>query len=187
MSLPNSTLDAILTLQLAVAWAGEGETEPPRLGWWRTGMVDPDGGEDLFRRLAPKTWRWAVLQAASEAARRVDADARGRASNPDRLYSLFRFGFKTDEQLQERLAELKRAHEDPAAALPELRDLLTAWDREALSDYLVGQADAAHKATPTGRQLKGDMPAPELAAKKLAAALLPLSDRYPAPHYLLDA
>ena len=187
MSLPKSTLDAILTLQFAVAWAGEGETEPPRLGWWRTGMVDRDGGEALFRRLAPKTWRWAVLQAAREAAHRVDSDARGRASNPDRLYSLFRFGFAIDEQLDERLSELKRAHEDPAVALPQLRELLTAWDRDALSDYLAGQSEAAHAATPTGRLVKGAMPAPELAAKKLAAALLPLSDRYPAPHFLADA
>ena len=135
MPLPNSTLDTILTLQFAIAWAGEGDTEPPRLGWWRTGMVDPDGGEDLFRRLAPKTWRWAVLQAAREAARRVDADARARASNPDRLYSLYRFGFTLDEQLAERLAELKRAHDDPADALPQLRDVLTPrWDADALAD-----------------------------------------------------
>jgi hypothetical protein len=187
MPLPTSTLDYILTLQLAIAWAGETETEPPRLGWWRTGMVDPDGGEDLFQRLAPKTWRWAVLQAAREAARRVDADARARAADPDRLYSLFRFGFKTDEQIAERLSELKRDHEDPRDALPLLSELMTSWDRAALTDLLTGLADAPHTATPTGRLIKGDMPAAELAAKKLAAALLPLSDRYPAPHYLADA
>src|SRR5690606_38217502 len=34
-------LDTILTLQLAVAWAGEGETRPPRLRWWRTALNDP--------------------------------------------------------------------------------------------------------------------------------------------------
>ena len=186
MPLPKSTLDLILSLQIAVAWAGEADTEPPRLGWWRTGMVDPDGGEDLLRRLAPKTWRWAVLQATREAARRVDADARARAADPDRLYSLFRFGFKTDEQLAERLSELKREHEDPNDALPLLRELLTTWDQDALTDFLAGLADADHKATPNGRLLKGGMPAADLAAKKLAAALLPLSDRYPAPHYLAD-
>ena len=187
MPLPTSTLDFILTLQLAVAWAGEADTEPPRLGWWRTGMVDPDGGEDLFRRLAPKTWRWAVLQATREAARRVDADARARAADPDRLYSLFRFGHKLDERLGERLADLKRTHDDPQAALPLLRDVMAAWDRDTLAEFLAGLADADHKATPTGRLIKGAMPDPELAAKKLAAALLPLSDRYPAPHYLADA
>ena len=188
MTLPNSTLDTILSLQLTVAWAGEGDTEPPRLGWWRTGMVDPDGGEDLFRRLAPKTWRWAVLQAAREAARRVDADARARAADPDRLFSLFRFGFTIDEQLAERLAELKRTHDDPAVALPLLAAPLAAtWDPDALADHLAGLAEARHTATPNGRLLPGAMPAPELAAKKLSAALLPLSDRYPAPHYLADA
>ena len=187
MPLPTSTLDFILTLQLAVAWAGEADTEPPRLGWWRTGMVDPDGGEDLFRRLAPRTWRWAVLQAVREAARRSDADARARAADPDRLYSLFRFGFKVDEQLAERLAELKRTHDDPQVAFPLLRELMTTWDRDALTGFLAGLADAPHVATPTGRLIKGAMPVPEQAAKKLAAALLPLADRYPAPHYLADA
>ena len=187
MPLPQSTLDLILSLQIAVAWAGEADTEPPRLGWWRTGMIDPDGGEDLFRRLAPKTWRWAVVQATREAARRVDADARARASDPDRLYSLFRFGFKTDEQLTERLAELKRDHEDPNEGLPLLRGVMTAWDREALSDFLTGLTACDHTATPTGRLIRGAIPAPDLAAKKLAAALLPLTDRYPAPHFLSDA
>ncbi|PKN53851.1 MAG: hypothetical protein CVU56_29675, partial [Deltaproteobacteria bacterium HGW-Deltaproteobacteria-14] len=55
------TLDAVLTLQLAVAWAGEADTDPPRLPYWRTALSDPFGGEDLLRRLAPRTWRWAVL------------------------------------------------------------------------------------------------------------------------------
>lgn len=183
MPLPASTLDAILTLQFLVAWAGEGESEPPRLGWWRTGMVDPDGGEDLFRRLAPKTWRWAALQAAREAARRTDADARARAADADDLYSLYRFGFVVDEQLEQRLADLKREHEVPSDALPQLRRLVERWDRGALQDFLSGLGDAPHKATPTGRQLAGDMPAPDLAARKLAAALLPLAERYPAPYF----
>lgn len=52
-------LDKILTLQLAVAWAGEGET---RLRWWRTALNDPGAGEDLIRRVAPATWRWATLK-----------------------------------------------------------------------------------------------------------------------------
>ncbi len=186
MPLPNSTLDAILTLQFVVAWAGEADTDPPRLGWWRTSMLDPDGGEDLFRRLAPKTWRWSVLQAVREAAARTDAEARSRASDPDRLISLFRFGFKIDEQLQERLTELKALHPDPTAALPALTALQRAWDPATLTD-LLADPTAHHTATPTGRLLKGAAPSPELAAKKLAAALVPLSDRYPAPHYLRDA
>ena len=68
-------LDALLTAQIAVAWAGEGGDEP-RLGWWRTDLVDEYGGEDLFARLLPHTARWAVLQAVREAARRTDARLR---------------------------------------------------------------------------------------------------------------
>lgn len=187
MPLPTSTLDTILTLQLVVAWAGEAETRPRRLGWWRTGMVDPDGGEDLFRRLAPKTWRWAVLEAAREAARRVDVEHRWRAADPDRLYSLFRFGFEVDEQLTERLAQLKRTEADPEVTLPQLRELLGAWDRDTFTGFLAGLPESPHTATPTGRLIKGELSAPELAARKLAAALLPLSEAWPAPHYLRHA
>ena len=68
----DSDLDAILALQLAVAWAGEAQSSPPRLGWWRTAMCDVDGGEDLLRRLTPKTWEWGVLESCRAAARRVD-------------------------------------------------------------------------------------------------------------------
>jgi hypothetical protein len=68
-----ATLDMILTAQLAVAWAGEAG-DPPRLKWWRTDLASEFGGEDLFKRLLPHTWRWAVLEGAREAARRRDAD-----------------------------------------------------------------------------------------------------------------
>ena len=40
-------IDATLTAQLAVAWAGEGGEET-RLGWWRSDMVSEYGGEYLF-------------------------------------------------------------------------------------------------------------------------------------------
>ncbi len=48
-------LDELLELQLAVAWAGESDTEPGRLGWWRTAMCDEFGGENLMRRVGPNT------------------------------------------------------------------------------------------------------------------------------------
>ncbi len=51
VSISNNIVDEILALQLAVAWAGEGVCEPERLGWWKTDMVDPDGGGDLMRGL----------------------------------------------------------------------------------------------------------------------------------------
>src|SRR5690349_12871798 len=72
----SAVLDEILSLQLLVAWAGEGHTDPPRLAWWRTSLIDEFGGEDLFARLMPRTWKWAVLEAARSAARTIDAEAR---------------------------------------------------------------------------------------------------------------
>jgi hypothetical protein len=43
----------LLTLQLLVAWAGEALSDPPRLGWWRTMLVDELGGGDLCQRAEP--------------------------------------------------------------------------------------------------------------------------------------
>ena len=37
-------LDEILALQLSVAWVGEGRSQPRRLGWWQTDLID-DAGE----------------------------------------------------------------------------------------------------------------------------------------------
>jgi hypothetical protein len=110
--IPARRLDDVLTLQLAVAWAGE-SGEAPRLGWWRTDLVSEFGGEDLFRRLLPHTWRWAVFEAVREAARRVDARSRSRDHDPDGLLSLFHLGFDADEQLEQRLADLKRGSAPP--------------------------------------------------------------------------
>ena len=91
-SIPRSELDGILVAQLAIAWAGE-SGEEPRLGWWRSDLTSEFGGEDLLQRLLPRTWRWATLQGAREAARRRDAEARGKDHAPDSLLSLFRLGF----------------------------------------------------------------------------------------------
>jgi hypothetical protein len=60
---PMSDIDMALTSQLVVAWAGE-TGEESRLGWWRSDLASEYGGEDLFRRLLPSTWRWAALQGA---------------------------------------------------------------------------------------------------------------------------
>jgi hypothetical protein len=76
-------VDRLLTAQLAVAWAGEGHVgEEPRLGWWRPDLTSEFGGRDLFERLLPRTYRWAVFQAVLEAARRTDAELRERANTP---------------------------------------------------------------------------------------------------------
>ena len=65
-------IDYALTAQLVVGWAGE-SGEQKRLGWWRSDLVSPYGGMDLFKSLLPSTWEWAVLQGARETARRREA------------------------------------------------------------------------------------------------------------------
>jgi hypothetical protein len=67
----DTALDEILALQITAAWAGEGACVPPRLGWWRTDLVDPAGGGDLLARLLPKTHAWASIEAVREAAIRA--------------------------------------------------------------------------------------------------------------------
>ena len=146
---------------------------------------DEFGGEDLLRRLAPATYRWAVLESARLAAKRVDERARGRTSDADQLVSLFRFGFAVDEQLDDRLAQLKREQPaDPLAALPALAPIAKGWDRAAFEAWLSDLAAVEHTATPTGRRLKGAPPEqlPDR-ARALTAALRPLAEAYPAPYF----
>ena len=75
-------LDEILALQFTVAWAGEAAGEPPRLGWWKSDLVDPEGGGDLFARLVPRTAAWASLALVRLAAQGVDAAARDPLQRP---------------------------------------------------------------------------------------------------------
>lgn len=181
--LSTATIDAILTAQLAVAWAGEGGEEP-RLKWWRTDLVSEFGGEDLFKRLLPHTWQWATLEAVREAARRHDAEVRARDADADRLLTLFHLGFEVDERLTERLAELKRAGRPPAETLKGLADVVSArWSKAEFDTWLSGHGEAAVVTAPVGRRLKGDVPqSVELLVKKLVAALQPLAEAYPMPH-----
>ncbi len=185
---PTSTLDHILTAQLAVAWAGEAGEEP-RLGWWRTDLASEFGGEDLFRRLLPATWRWAVLQGAREAARRVDAARRGQEHDADRLRSLFHQGPELDAQLDERLQDLKRAGKAPTDALPGLRDVLTEdWDAAGFAEWVAAHGAADTVSAPAGRRLRGDAPtALDRGIDKLVAGLHPLSSDYPLPHFRTSA
>jgi hypothetical protein len=177
-------LDEILSLQLLVAWAGEEGDEPRRLGWWRTSMLDEFGGEDLFQRLLPNTWRWAVLEAARAAAKKVDAQHRQKSADPDQLTSLYHFGFALDEALDDRFAELKRNVPDPAEALPKLARIKDGWDQGAFLGWLADLAPANYAATPAGRRLKGSQPEdPVTAVKALAAAHANPGDTYPAPHF----
>lgn len=178
-------LDHVLTVQLAAAWAGEGACGPPRLGWWRTDLVDADGGGDFMRRLAPRTFAWAGLEAVREAARRADAAARLGAASPDDLRSLFLLGPDLDEHLDERLADLKRAGDTPPRALPGLPDFEAPFDRDAFAAHLTTSAPSVHDVTPLGRAVTVDLTAgwPQ-AVDRLAAALVPFADRYSAPYFL---
>lgn len=182
--LSDPQLDAILTLQLATAWAGERNSDEPRLGWWSTDMVSEYGGLDFFARLTPRTAKWAALEVAREAARRIDAAARSRDANPDRLRSLFSFGFDTDEQLADRLAFHKRLGRSPEQALPDLAALLAdKWNRDTFAAW-VKQWPAAKTANePSGRRLTSAMPDdPVEIARRLVHALAPFTDSYPCPH-----
>lgn len=181
-----SAVDRALTAQIVVAWAGEGGEEK-RLAWWRTDLISEFGGLDLFRRLLPHTAAWAVLQGAREAARRTDAELRARASDPDRVLSLYSLGFERDERLTERLQDLKRAGRPPADALPGLADVITSdWRRDRFVDWVHGHGDPDTTASPTGRLIKGTAPDDlDLLIRRLVAALAPVGDHYPLPHYRL--
>jgi len=188
----NSDLDLALTAQIVVAWAGEGG-EDPRLGWWQTDLVSEFGGEDLLKRLLPRTWPWAMLQAVREAARRKDEELRAKASASDQLVTLYRFGFELDEQIEERLQAHKRSGRPPAEALPDLEILLGStlhrpWDQARIDflQWLESHGPVQADAVPTGRQLKGAVPAGlDRRVAQLVAALAPLADRYPLPHFRL--
>jgi hypothetical protein len=183
-TLPDASLDTILALQIFVAWAGEGRSEPKRLGWWDTDLVDEEGGGDLLARLLPQTHAWASLEAVREAARQVDAKARSRLADPDKVRTLFFLGFELDEQLGDRLTALKREGRPPAEALP-LPLPLTDFSKEKLVAALQG-GDALFTAGPSGRQLKGARPhEPDDMVRRLASALVPLDEQYRLPFYKL--
>lgn len=181
---PRSELDQILAAQIAIAWAGEAGEER-RLGWWRSDLASEFGGEDLFRRMLPKTWRWATLQGAREAARRKDAEARARDHDPDRILSIFRLGFEADERLDERFQDLKASGKDPLVALPALAEVVSKeWEPAKFADWVRGRGDADIVSAPIGRRLKGEPPKSlGLLVRKLVAALEPLGTDYPLPHY----
>jgi hypothetical protein len=186
--LPTTVLDRILALQLGVAWAGEGLREMQRLGWWTTDVVDELGGGALFAELMPRTQRWASLQAALEAASRVDRAARLRMADPDSVRTLFHFGFEVDEQLAERLAAHKRGDKSPHEALGHLLAFTEDFTKDAVKSWLESAGPSEFKVEAGGRALKGTAPASaELAAVRLAAALVPFADKYPMPYFRAGA
>ncbi len=183
-----SVPDIILSLQLMAAWAGEGMSEPKRLDWWQTDLADEEGGGDLFSRLFPRTHLWASLEAVRKAAIHIDSQARLAMAKPDQLRTLFFWGFDMDEKLNERLLHHKNKLISPAKALPLLACIYAPFDKEKFEEaiHLPGQT-VKYKIAPGGREITDQLPdAPELKAKHLTAALLPLGDRYPVPFFRVN-
>lgn len=181
-------LDQLLALQLTVAWAGERAAEPPRLGWWRTDILDEAGGLDLLTRLAPRTAEWAALEAVREAARRVDERTRLRSAVPDRTVTLFHLGFDLDEQLGERLASHKRGGVRPSDALGSQLGIAADFDATSFVAWCGSVAPASKvESTPDGgRRLLSPPDAPVALVRALVGALPPLSPDYPMPHARRD-
>ena len=147
--------------------------------------MDATGGGDFVARLLPRTHAWASLEAVREAARRLDEQGRRGMAEPDQLRTLFFFGFDVDERLAERLAELKRGGTAPATSLPLPLPFDASFAPDAFTAALGSTGKGpAFDVVPGGRQLKSAMPASlDLAAKNLAAAMVPPPDRYPLPFY----
>jgi hypothetical protein len=175
-------LDEILSLQLAVAWAGEGAGEPARLGWWKSDLVDAEGGGDLFARLAPRTAPWASLILVREAARRVDAAAREQSGLGERGVSLFHLGFSVDEHLADRLAFHRQNLHEPAQVFGADFFVGGAWSKAAFEALLAGFGKPKVELTPAGRLVTAAKAQGVELARLLAAALLPLSSKYPLPY-----
>lgn len=180
---PITDLDLALTAQIVVAWAGE-SGEEPRLGWWRSDLISEFGGKDLFRRLLPGTWAWAILQGAREAARRQEVEMRRQDHDPDRIVSLYGFGSELDERIEERLMDLKRSGREPEQALPGLVLLEEPWNKSGFADWIDGHGTVPTMSVPLGRWIKGEVPEGlDQQVRRLVAGLAPVSDRYPWPHF----
>lgn len=185
-------IDEILALQLALAWAGESPEGPhPRLGWWKTDLVDLEGGGDFWSRLLPRTHRWAGLDAARRAARLVDERLRRESARADDMRTLFHFGFELDEALDERLAHHKLEAHPPVEVLPLLQVTGAPLDRAALLAHLSQPGlDVTYKIVPPGgRQLKAQAnEGPVFQARRFACAMLTEPPAaYPLPFILAEA
>jgi hypothetical protein len=77
------------------------------------------------------------------------------------------------------------------SALPGLGEVLGStlhqpWDRAQFQEWVESYGPVQADAVPTGRQLKGAMPAGlDRRVAELVAALAPLVDSYPLPHFRL--
>lgn len=174
-------LDAILALQLSVAWAGEAAGTPRRLGWWNTDLIDAEGGGDLFARLVPRTAAWAGFELTRQAARRVEAAALTRVARRDEYWTLFHLGFALDEQLHDRLAHHRRHLHVPTDVFGPSLLAAGAWDANAFAAHLTRGDQPKVEVTPSGRHVRAKPASPVEAVPLLAAALVPFAKEYPLP------
>ena len=175
-------LDEILALQLTLAWSGEAAGSPPRLGWWKTDLVDREGGGDLFTRLVPRTAAWASLALVRAAARRVDEAARATLARGDTVWTPFHLGFLVDEQLDDRIAHHRTSERTPESALGPRFLVSKPWSKASLESALAALGAPKVEITPSGRQITAHAASPADAAPLLFAALLPLVASYPLPY-----
>ncbi|MCB9795839.1 MAG: BREX-6 system BrxE protein [Alphaproteobacteria bacterium] len=173
-------LDLALSWQLLTAWAGERY----RLEWWDCNLLDEDGGLDVFSvNLGLSDPEWSAFRAAREAARRVDARRRAEHATPASLTTLFHWGVELDEQLDDRLREL-RGLGRPREILSLLGEVLGdedyagAWDAEAFR--LARPSAPETTQTTVGLRLKSPPEDPNALLRALVGAMR--GDRYPMPY-----
>ncbi len=183
--LGSTPYDTIIAFQFTMAWAGEALSQPARLGWWRTDLVDEFGGGDLMLRVAPRTHKWAALEAAREAAVLADRKARQRLADSDSARTLFFWGFEIDEKLGERIRDLKWAGKSPAEVLPLPCELGSDFDRASFLKTLEAIGPATpHEVQASGREIQAAMPVDLAeAARMFMGAFQPLADEYPLPFF----
>lgn len=181
-------LDVVLMLQCLVGWAGEGLTDPPRLNWWSTQLLDEWGGEDLFKRLFPRTFEWALLEATRKVAIQLDRRKRTSLAQPDCVCTLFFWGFGIDEKLEERLILHKQNRNQPYDVLNFPLDLREEFEEKAFKEAIQSlNSEIAFKIVPEGREIKQTIPESIAdAAKNLISGLIPISGEYPMPFYRIQ-
>ncbi|PZO41939.1 MAG: BREX-6 system BrxE protein [Pseudanabaena frigida] len=176
------TLDLILDWQMAIAWSGEGICQPTRLGWWRTDLIDEDGGADLLSRLFPRTKFYAGWEAVRDAAIAVDRRARQRMAAPDEIRTLFFCGFDIDEQLNDRLAERKRLNKKLTLPI----DWGNGFDCEALAKQICDRCGSSEYRTVFGGREVINTGTTARNFSALVAALTPWDKEYPMPFYRVE-
>ena len=181
-------LDIVLMLQCLVGWAGEGLTDPPRLNWWSTQLLDEWGGEDLFKRLLPRTFEWALLEATRKVAIQADRRKRTSLAQPDRVCTVFFWGFEIDEKLEERLLLHKQNCSQPYDVFDFPLVLKKDFEEKAFEQAVQKlNLEVKYKIVPEGREIKGEIPESIAdAAKNLVSGLIPFSDKYPMPFYRVE-